>query len=276
MHLRKYLELCILILKMSKVSGLQLVKPKFEWDDKDKLTEIEQLKADCKILFDGPLSDLKDKQKAGLIVNWLGREATQILTSVEADISSTDEVFDALEKVFRLESNQTLARFKFRNMKQGVSQTCDSYMSELELALPECMYKNDADELLKDQFIFGIENKEIQDHLLGEISETDNSIKALYQARKVESKLAQRKMLGIVNSSLVSVHAIRKNSQYRDKCDYFGCSHKRGKQNCLAYGNICHKCGGKNHFRAMCRSSKGSKFKLRKRSDRTSGRKCKH
>ena len=141
------------------------------------MTEIEQFKADCKILFDGPLSDLKDKQKARLIVKWLGREATQILTSVEADISSTDEVFDALEKVFRPESNQTLARFKFKSMKQRVSQTCNSYISELCLALPECKYKNDADELLKDQFIFGIENKEIQDHLLGEILETDSCIK---------------------------------------------------------------------------------------------------
>ena len=68
-------------------------------------------------------------------------------------------------------------------------------MSELHLALPECKYKNDTDELLKDQFIFGIENKEIQDYLLGEISETDNSIQVLYEARKIESKLAQRKML---------------------------------------------------------------------------------
>ena len=63
---------------MSKVSGLQLVKPRFDWDAHDKLTEIEQFKADCKILFEvslrsqrtsnrqclfeGPLSDLKDKQ----------------------------------------------------------------------------------------------------------------------------------------------------------------------------------------------------------------------
>ena len=58
------------------------------------------------------------------------------------------------KKVFRPESNQTLAHFKFRNMKQKASQTCDSYMSQFRLALPECKYKNDADELLKDQFIF--------------------------------------------------------------------------------------------------------------------------
>ena len=113
--------------------------------------------------------DLKDKQRAGLIINWLGREVTQILNSVEAGINSAEEVFEALERVFRPESNQTLARFKFQKMRQRVSQTCDSYMSELHLALPECKYKNDADELLKDQLIFGIENKEIQDHLLGEI-----------------------------------------------------------------------------------------------------------
>ena len=79
------------------------------------------------------------------------------------------------------------------------------HTSELRLALLECKYRNDADELLKDQFIFGVYNKEIQDHLLGEIKETDNSVKSLYEARKIESKLAQTKMLGIDNPGLVSV-----------------------------------------------------------------------
>ena len=90
----------------------------------DKLTEIEQFKADCKILFEGPLSDLKDKQQAGFIINWLGREATQIPTSVEADTNTTDDVFDALEKVFRPESNQTMARFKFRNLEAKCTSIC--------------------------------------------------------------------------------------------------------------------------------------------------------
>ena len=68
--------------------------------------------------------------------------------------------------------------------------------------------------MLKDQFIFGIHNKEIQDHLLGEIKETDNSVRVLYEVCKVESKLAQRQMLGIVNpSTLVSVEAIKKASK---------------------------------------------------------------
>ena len=40
-------------------------------------------------------------------------------------------------------------------MKQKASQTCDAYMLELRLALPDCKYQNDADELLKDSSYLG-------------------------------------------------------------------------------------------------------------------------
>ena len=109
---------CWNFIRMSKIGGLQLVKPTFDWGSHDKLTEIEEFKVDCKILFDGPLCDLKEKQRAGLIVNCLGREATQILNSVDAQVDNTQEVFEALGRVFRPESNQILARFKFRNMNR--------------------------------------------------------------------------------------------------------------------------------------------------------------
>ena len=247
---------------MSKVGGLQFSRPVFDWDSKDKLTELGQFKADCHVLFSGPLCDLKDKQRAGLLISWLGRQATQILASAEITTDSPEEVFEALEKVFRPESNQMLSRFKFQNMKQTSSQTCDAYMSQLRLSLPECKYHNDSDELLKDQFIFGLYNKEIQDHLLGEISEMDNSVKALCEARKIESKLAQRKMLDIVTPAALSVEGIRKgfkshsdthtHTDYTD-CKFCGKAHNKGK--CAAFGKVCNKCGRKNHFELKCRSS---------------------
>ena len=57
---------------MAKIGGLQMVKPSFDWESKNNLTELEQFKADSNILFNGPLSDLKEKQRAGLLVNSLG------------------------------------------------------------------------------------------------------------------------------------------------------------------------------------------------------------
>ena len=269
---------------MSKVGGLQFSRPVFDWESNDKLTELSQFKADCDILFTGPLCDLKEKQRAGLLINWLGRQATQIIaSSTDNNVDSPEAVFETLEKVFRPESNQTLSRFKFRNMKQTSAQSCDSYMSQLRLSLPECRYRNDSDELLKDQFIFGLYNKEIQDHLLGEISETDNSVKALYEARKIESKLAQRKMLGIVTPAAISVEAIHRGFRNKSKskgfksetdytdCKFCGKAHDKGQ--CPAYGKICNNCGRKNHFESKCQSASRSNSD-RPRGSKTKSRKC--
>ena len=86
----------------------------------------------------------------------MGKDAAQVLKSMGVEANIPEEVYETLEKVFRPELNQTLARFKLRNMMQGMSQFCDAYMSKLRLASPECKYKHDCDELLKDQFIFGL------------------------------------------------------------------------------------------------------------------------
>ena len=113
-------------------------------------------------------------------------------------LNSPRTVFENLEKIFRPESNQTLSRFKFCGMKQKQGQSCDTYMSELRLSIVECRYPDIVqDELLKDQFIFGLAIKEIQDHLLGEIKAEDLSEKCLLESRKIESKIEKRKLLEI-------------------------------------------------------------------------------
>ena len=65
-------------------------------------------------------------------------------------------------------------------------------MSKLRLAIVECRYpENVQDELLKDQYTFGLSIKEIQDHLLGEIAVEDTPEKCLFESQKVESKIEQ-------------------------------------------------------------------------------------
>ena len=168
------------------MSGMQFNKPRFDWDAKDRLSKLEQFRQECNVLFQGPLSKMKDAQKAGLIINWIGRQCTMTLHLMNVELDKPETVFDTLEKIFRPESDQTLSRFKFRGLKQCQSQSCNTYMSELRLNIVECKYPNVVqDELLKDQFIFGVCIKEVQDHLLGEITPEDNSDKCLLEARKV-------------------------------------------------------------------------------------------
>ena len=137
-------------------------------------------------------------------------------------------------------------------------------MSELRLAIVECHYPDIVqDKLLKDQFIFCLVVKEIQDHLLGEIVAEDSSEKCLLESRKVESKIEQRKLLGIKAAiSYDSIQTNRGREKFRSKsqgrgrssstirnCKYCGKSHNKG--NCPAFGKRCQKCGKGNHFKAV-------------------------
>ena len=248
--------------------AMQFNKPRFDWEAKDHLSELEQFKQECSVLFHGPLSEMKDAQKAGLVVNWISRQCVMTLHSMGIELDRPKTVFDSLEKIFCPESNQTLSHFKFRGLKQKSTQSCDSYMSELRLAIVECRYPDIVqDELLKDQFIFGLMVKEIQDHLLGEILAEDTSEKCLLESRKIESKIEQRKLLGI--KAAVSYDSIHTNNRSRGKfrsqsrgrakssssvhnCKYCGKSHNSG--NCPAYGKKCQKCGKDNHFKVVCKS----------------------
>ena len=221
--------------------AMQFNKPRFDWEAKDHLSELEQFKQECSVLFHGPLSKMKDAQKAGLVVNWIGRQCVMTLHSMGIELDRPRTVFDSLEKIFCPESNQTLSHFKFRGLKQKATQSCDSYMSELRLAIVECCYPYIVqDELLKDQFIFGLVIKEIQDHLLGEIVAEDTSEKCLLESRKIESKIEQRKLLGI--KAAISYDSI----QTRGRGKYRSQSKGRGRSNSNIHN--CKYCG-KSHSR---------------------------
>ena len=180
------------------------------------------------------------------------------LHSMGVRLDSPRTVFENLEKIFRPESNQTLSRFKFRGMKQRQGQNCDTYMSELRLSIVECRYPDIVqDELLKDQFIFGLAIKEIQDHLLGEIKAEDLSEKCLLESRKIESKIEQRKLLGIKTAMTYDAIQHRGRGKFQSKsqgrgrstsnirsCKYCGKSHNRG--NCPAYGKNAKNVEGKS------------------------------
>ena len=74
---------------------------------------------------------MKDQKKAGLVINWIGKQCNMMLHLMGITLDKTDKVFESLESIFRPESNQTLSRFKFQGLKQKQSQSCDVYMSEL-------------------------------------------------------------------------------------------------------------------------------------------------
>ena len=134
----------------------------------------------------------------------------------------------------------------------------------LQLSIVECKYPNDIqDQLLKDQYIFGLCVKEIQDYLLGEIVPEDTADKCLLESRKIESKIEHRKLFGIKTSMTYDAVFRGRDRSWKNRsrdqshsnvktCQYCGRPHTKG--NCPALGKKCQKCGKENHFKAVCKS----------------------
>ena len=63
-------------------------------------------------------------------------------------------------------------------------------MTELKVLIYECHYEENMQNiLLKDQFIFGITIREIQEHLLNEIGDDQDINQCLQEARKINHVL---------------------------------------------------------------------------------------
>ena len=125
--------------------------------------------------------------------------------------------------------------------------------------------------LLKDQFIFGITIREIQEHLLNEIGDDHDVNQCLQEARKIESCIAQCKLLGLKSVQYNSIgqrdcSRSKKKSKSKDRfksrsqssgaikdCKYYGSSHQC--RQCPAYRKNCKTCAKKNPFAKTCRST---------------------
>ena len=134
----------------------------------------------------------------------------------------------------------------------------------------ECLH----DTLIRDRIVLGVQNQSIKKELLQERKLTLN--KCIDICRSAESTASQLK--AIVNPA--EIHKIssrrkpqtsvkrqnppknswkQKNADFkpqRKSCQFCGGEHSPRKEECPAWGQKCLGCGGRNHFRKVCRKNK--------------------
>ena len=121
------------------------------------MSKLDRFKAECDVLFNGPLDESPLNRQAGLVVNWLGSKVGLTLRSLNLEYHRPQMIFTALREVFRPIGNCTMSRFKFKSLKQKQGLTVNAYMAELKVLIQECGYEDNMQTiLLKDQFIFGV------------------------------------------------------------------------------------------------------------------------
>lgn len=99
----------------------QFEHPKIDWDAADLYKEFERFRCHVSFVFDGPLSGLEAKRKAGWLGTWIGEQGREIyktLTWAEGEKEDPVKVLDKFVNYLRPRKNKRTARHRRENKVQ--------------------------------------------------------------------------------------------------------------------------------------------------------------
>lgn len=118
------------------------------------------------------LDKLSEEKKVASFFLFIGREAlTYIHDNLQLsgrDLENCDRILDALEKSYQPRTNVIQQRFLFHQTVQDASDTVDHYVNKLRELAEKCGFEDRLEEMVRDRFIIGLKNKEIQQELLSQ------------------------------------------------------------------------------------------------------------
>jgi hypothetical protein len=153
-----------------------------------------------------------------------------------------------LTTYFEPQNNRRYEVYKFREAKQGNTETLDQFHTRLRKLAQTCAF-NDADFEVEQQIIMAGTSSPIRKKALRDPDYTLRDIlldgrrdeQSRYQARDIESK-------GQTDDRLAPLQSTRKCYSCGGAYPHHG--------SCPAKGKSCRKCGKSNHFSKVCRGTK--------------------
>ncbi|KFM72400.1 hypothetical protein X975_12067, partial [Stegodyphus mimosarum] len=173
--------------------------------------------------------------------------------SSEVSLKQVPQEFD---KYFADYQKEIYVSLKFLEIKQEKGEKFTDFYSRLRCAIVDCNYGQAQDRMLRDKIVQGISDKALQERL---IRETNRAKKTLHniisECKAAEHSKAQATEM---SENKISVDALRKNkhrsnlAQRTQIKECKRCGRKHEPKKCAAFGTVCRKCGGKNHWKKMC------------------------
>ncbi|KAG4074982.1 hypothetical protein HA402_014561 [Bradysia odoriphaga] len=229
-----------------------------------------------------------ENKRIASFLNTIGEEALELYNTFDLsakDRKSFAKIRNAFEKHCTTKKRVVYERFKFFSHRQSETESLKSFLSDLTKMAASCEFKDQESSLIRDQFLMGILNKEMQAELLTFEDDLnfDKIVELLellgvakhYQEKDVATSstdivtegIQPMKSLiesGTVNtpeedkSSVKAPEAEKTDRQTEKNCKRCNTRHKYG--HCPAFGRNCLKCFQLHHF-AVCCPGKADNFK---------------
>ncbi|KFD49840.1 hypothetical protein M513_09307 [Trichuris suis] len=210
-----------------------------------------------------------DGKKRATLLSVCGLPALSIAKSVVSPKSLSDVSYDyivrALQCHFIPKPSVIYQRFHFQRRLQRDGEGIATYIAEFRRLASDCNFGSNLEERLRDQFVCGLKDEDLQKRLLAH-SELDLN-DALREAVAAESASRQAKDIrsaNAENAEIPGTHQIRKGTDQRPpkaagssvRCSCASCGGEHQRNQCRFRNAICRWCSRKGHIEKVCRSKR--------------------
>lgn len=232
-------------------------------------------------------SVIDDKVKVAILCANVGPKTYHVMKNLCLPAKPSDKSFSDLKKLikdhYKPKISEASASLIFHNRTQKTSESIQVFVAELRRLAGPCNYGDSLQRILRDRFITGINDKDIQQKILA-VEDKDLTFEKAYNiavaheaavrnvrelqrgGQEDESKVnfarsnsARRKQhtpkAGHLPSekekrSLPKEKRNEKRKQKPDKC--FRCGNNHNPNVCWYKSKECHQCGKRGHIKLMC------------------------
>ena len=202
-----------------------------------------------------------DEVKSATLLHFAGPEALEICNTFtwteEGDKKKIDKILEKFEEYCTPRKNITWERHIFNTRAQQPGENIDQYSTDLRKKASSCEFGTLRDSL-RDRFVCWIRDDRTRSRLLKEADLT--LARVIDKCRADEITASQIKVLA--NPSIkptepeLGLQLVKsKNRATRriQQSRWCGEDHRQGQ--CPAFGKYCDKCGKRNHFARVCKST---------------------
>lgn len=210
-----------------------------------------------------------DARKIALLLTVAGPQSVEVFnTFVYTDAEEKDK-FDTVVLKFdehcSQKKNETFERYVFRSRLQQPAENFDVFLTDLKLKARTCNFGVLHDSMIRDQLVFGIKDKKVRERLLRETELTLAGAVRICHTSELALQHAKTFSEGVRDADKDSAAAATVSNQTQKQkawqtkrqkdSETFTCKKcgtRQAPKQCPAYGKVCNKCKGQNHYAKQC------------------------
>lgn len=215
-------------------------------------------------------NDIPNSKKVAVLLSVMGAKTYNLLRSLMTPDKPADKSYTAIVTALETHLNPKplviAERFKFHKRNQLKTESIAEFVAELRRLSEHCSFGRNLLDSLRDRFVCGLINENIQKRLLTEKDLTLKRAIELATSMEAAAKGAtelQQQMAQECHVHECNVHKIDKRQQKSDAC--YRCGKKsHTPAECWFKDKECNKCQKTGHIQKMCKTKMREKVKEKK------------